>query len=585
MPELDNVAIARQLELMADLLEIADADKFRFLSYRKAANAIRAWPEQLSALAAEERLTEVPGVGAKLAASIAEMLHHGTFPELEAAKAQFPAGLVEVMQIPGVGPKRARQFYDELGIDSPDALDKALDAGTIATLGGMGPKTAENIRRGLTTYLAHHGRMLLGDALPVAEVIADELRVVPGVERVEPAGSLRRMQETIGDIDILVAAGDAPAAMQAVRELPAVASVLGSGETKTSILTTSGLQVDVRVVAPEQFGAALQYFTGSKEHNVALREIAKRAGLKVNEYGVYAVAEEGVEPERIAGATEDEVYAALGFAQTPPPEIRHAAGEIEAATAGELPDLVELADIRGEMHAHSVATDGRSTIEENRAMAAALGYEYLAVTDHAYNLRMVGGLDAAALEKQWAVIDELNARGDGPRVLKGIELNIGEDGSVDYEPELLARFDFCIASLHSGWGDDEQTATDRLLRTMENPYVDIIGHPTGRIIGRRDPIALDMEAVLAKAAETGTIMELNAYPDRLDLKDTHLRAAKRHGVRISLGTDAHQAEHMRYMRYGVATARRGWLEACDVLNAQSLDVALSWLKRSRSETR
>jgi len=582
VPELDNVAIARQLELMADLLEIAGADKFRFLSYRKAANAIRAWPEQLSNLAEEGRLEEVPGIGKKLAASIVEMLHHGTFPEFETAKADFPAGLVEVMQIPGVGPKRARQFYEKLGIDSIDALDKALDAGDLARIGGMGEKSIANVRKGLAVYLAHHGRMLLMDALPLAERIAQQLRAVPGVQRVEPAGSLRRMQETVGDIDLLVSSADREAVMSATRELPLVAEVVGSGETKTSIRTTAGPQVDVRVVEPDHFGAALQYFTGDKHHSVHLRAIAKRRGLKINEYGVFRAAEDGSEGERIAGATEEEVYTALGFAQTPPPEIRHDTGEIELAESGGLPRLLELSDIRGDFHAHTTSTDARSTLAENREMAASLGYEYIAVTDHAYELRMVRGMSVEELEEQWAEVDALNADGSGlPIILKGIELNIAEDGSVDYGPEVLGRFDFCIASLHSGFSDPSAVVTQRLLTAMDNPYVDIIGHPTGRIIGRRDPLPLDMERVLVKAGETGTMMEINAYPDRLDLRDTHLRLAKKHGVRVAIGCDAHRAEHMRYMRYGVAMARRGWITAEECLNAQPLETVRTWFRRSR----
>jgi DNA polymerase (family X) len=581
MPELDNAAIARELEVMGDLLEIAGADRFRVLSYRKAANSIRAWPEQLSVMAEQDRLTEVPGVGKKLAASITEMLHHGTFPELEAAKEEYPAGLVELTQVAGVGPTRARQFYEKLGVDSVDALLDALDSGDLSRVGGMGEKTVANIRRGIESYLAHRGRMLLMDALPLAERLAEELLEHPAVLSAVPAGSLRRRQETIGDIDIVTASADAAAVMEAVRSLPAVTRVLGSGETKTSVLTTSGLQVDVRVVAPEQAGAALQYFTGSKEHNVHLREIAKRAGMKVNEYGVFRVDAQGSEIGRLGGATEDEVYEILGFAQTPPPEIRHDTGEIEAALSGELPRLLGPGDIKGDFHVHTTSTDAHSTLEENRAIAAELGYEYLVVTDHAENLRMVRGMTVPELEEQWSEVDELNtSRGSLPFILKGVELNIGSDGAVDYDSEVLARFDFCIASLHSGWGDDGTAVTARLLRAMENPYVDIIGHPTGRIIGRRDPIALDMEAVLEKAAETGTIMELNAYPDRLDLNDAHLRLAMRHGVRIAIGTDAHRAEHMRYMRYGVATARRGWVTPDLCLNAQPLDTVRSWLKRS-----
>ncbi len=581
MPELDNAAVARELEMMGDLLEIAGADKFRFLSYRKAANAIRAWPEQLSVMAEEGRLTEVPGVGKKLATSIAEMLHHGTFPELEAAKAEFPAGLVELTQVSGVGPTRARQFYDKLGVDTVDALLNAIDSGEIARVGGMGKKTIANIRRGVESYFVHRGRMLLMDALTLAERLTAELLAAPAISGAAPAGSLRRMQETIGDIDIIAVSDDPASAKEAVRSLPAVARVIGGGEAKTSMLTTSGLQVDVRVVSPEQAGAALQYFTGSKEHNVHVREIAKRGGLKVNEYGVFRVDAAGAELERLGGATEDEVYALLGFAQTPPPEIRHDTGEIEAAIAGTLPRLVELSDIRGDFHMHTTSTDAHSTLEENRAMAAELGYEYLVVTDHAENLRMVRGMTVPELEAQWAEVDELNeSRGELPYILKGVELNIGPDGSVDYDDDVLARFDFCIASLHSGWGDEAGEVTARLLRAMEHPYVDIIGHPTGRVIGRRDPIALDMEAVLAAAAKTGTIMEINAYPDRLDLRDTHLRMAVKHGVRIAIGTDAHRAEHLRYMRYGVATARRGWVTPDCCLNAQPLEAARSWFKRN-----
>ncbi|MDY0087774.1 MAG: DNA polymerase/3'-5' exonuclease PolX [Coriobacteriia bacterium] len=582
MAELDNASIARELELTADLLEIAGANRFRVLSYRKAANSIRAWPEQLSALAEEERLTEVAGVGKKLAASILEMLHHGTFPELEAAKAEFPAGLAELVQVAGVGPTRARQFYHKLGVDSVEALLAAIESGEIARVGGMGEKTIVNIRRGVDSFLAHRGRMLLMDGLPLAERLVAELLENPVITAATPAGSLRRMQETVGDIDIIAVSKDASAAMEAVRSLPAVTRVIGSGESKTSVLTTSGLQVDVRVVAPEQAGAALQYFTGSKEHNVHIRELAKRAGLKVNEYGVFKVGSKGESLERLGGVTEDEVYALLGFEQVPPPEIRQDTGEIEAALAGELPRLLKPADIRGDFHIHTTSTDAHSTLEENRAMAAELGYEYLVVTDHAENLRMVRGMTVGELEEQWEAVDRLNdGRGELPYILKGVELNIGADGTVDYDAEVLSRFDFCIASLHAGWGEERAVVTERLLRAMENPFVDIIGHPTGRVIGRRDAISLDMEAVLACAADTGTIMELNAYPDRLDLKDTHLRLAMHHGVRIAIGTDSHRAEHMRYMRYGVAMARRGWVTSEACLNAQPLETVRSWFRRAR----
>jgi DNA polymerase (family 10) len=525
-------------------------------------------------LAAEGRLADVSGVGKKLAVSIAEIVETGTFAELEALKASFTPSLVRVMDVPGVGPKRARLLHDELGVESLDDLERVLADGSLAGLPGLGEKTASSIAAGLEHAKRHGERILLMDALPQAEAIAETLRRLPGVIAAEPAGSIRRRQETVGDIDVLVASSDPEAVMDAARTLPQAMRVLASGPTKTSVLTASGRQADIRVVEPGAWGAALQYFTGDKAHNVRLRELAKRGGLKVNEYGVFRT--EG--DERLGGATEGEVYGLLGM-DVPPPELRQDCGEIEAALAHRLPRLLELQDIRGDFHVHSTSTDSSSTLEENREMAAELGYEYVAVTDHAYDLRMVRGLDVAQLEAQWAHVDALNAEG-GPYVLKGIELNIGDEGGVDYPAEVLARFDFCIASLHGGFRQPRDVATRRLLNAIHNPYVDIIGHPTGRILGRRDPIDLDMEAVLRTAGETGTIMEINAYPDRLDLSDAHLRLARRFGVRFALGTDAHRAEQMRFMPYGVAQARRGWVTADELLNAQPLDTVRAWLKRN-----
>ena len=576
MPEFDNAAIAAMLDGMGDLLEVAGEDRFRYLSYHKAAHAVRAWPEDLSTLAEEGRLTEIPGVGKKLAVSIGQILETGSFPEYDAVKASFEPTLVRIMDIPGVGPKRARLLYEQLGVKSVDDLETALQQGRLVGLAGFGEKTIDNIASGIESARRHSERILLQDALPLATRLADELRRLPSVERAEPAGSVRRWQETIGDIDIITSSKQPQAVMDEVCKLPMVVRVLGSGGTKTSIMTTAGLQVDVRVVDPAEYGAALQYFTGSKEHNVALRERAKRAGLKVSEYGVFRVSD----GERLGGETEDEVYRLLGL-PTFPPEIRLGIGEIEAADEGRLPKLLRLQDIRGDLHGHTTSTDSKATLEDNRAKAAELGYDYIAVTDHAFNLRMVKGLEPERIREQWAAVDRLNAEGEGPVILKGIELNIAEDGSVDYDEELLAGFDLCIASLHGGFRDPGEKVTQRLLRAMENPYVDIIGHPTGRILGRRDPMDLDMDAILRKAGETGTIMEINAYPDRLDLNDTHIRMAKRYGVRFSIGTDAHATEQMNYMPYGVATARRGWLERRDVLNAQPLETVRKWLKRAK----
>jgi DNA polymerase (family 10) len=577
MPEYDNAAIANALDDFGDLLEIAGEDKYRYLSYHKAAHAVRALDEDITAKAEAGRLTEVPGIGPKIAAVIESLMKTGTFPELEAVKERVPASVIELIRVPGLGPKKAKALYDELGISTIDDLEEAIAEGRLAGLPGFGPKTVANIASGIQRFRSLSSRILLADALPLAEKLVAELRGVPGVTEASYAGSIRRMKETVGDIDVLVAAADGPAVMEAVRALPVVTEVLASGPTKTSVMTTSGRQADVRVIAPECWGAALQYFTGSAEHNVHLREIAKSRGLKINEYGVFRLADDA----RLPCASEEDVYAALGM-PVMPPEVREDVGEIELALEGKVPDLVTLSDIRGDLHAHTVATDGRSTIEQNRAYAAALGYEYLAVSDHALELRMVGGLDERALEAQWERVERLNALDDGgPVLLKAIELNIDDEGGVDYPEEVLARFDLCIASLHHGFGQPGEVATQRVLAAMDNPYVDVIGHPTGRLLGRRDPFDLDMEAIIAKAAETGTILELNAHPERLDLNDVHLRMARKAGVRVAINTDAHEASQMNFMRWGVATARRGWIAPGDVLNAQPLEVMRSWLKRAR----
>lgn len=575
MPEYDNASVAGILDDIGDLLEIVGDDRYRVLSYHKAAHSILAWDEDISRTAREGRLTEIPGVGAKLAAAIESLIYRGTVPEFEALKERVPASVVELMRVPGLGPKKAKALYDELGVASVDDLEEALAAGRLDGLAGFGEKTVERIAAGIERYRSMNQRILLADALPLAEKLVAALYEVGNVAEASYAGSIRRMKETVGDVDVLVACADAEAVMAAARSLPVVTGIIASGPTKTSVMTTSGRQADIRVVPPESWGAALQYFTGSAEHNVRLREIAKSRGLKISEYGVFDEA-----GERIAGATEEEVYAALGMPVIPP-EVRENAGEIELAMEGRVPDLVTLADIRGDLHMHTPATDGRSTLEASLAKAAELGYEYLGVSDHAYELRMVGGLDLDALERQWARIDELNGRAEGgPVLLKAIELNIDDEGGVDYEPDVLARFDYCIASLHHGFRQPKEQATRRLLRAMENPYVDLIAHPTGRLLGKRDPFELDMEAVIAKAAETGTALELNAHPERLDLNDIHLRMARRAGVRVAIDTDSHESTHMNFMRWGVAMARRGWVAPGAVLNAQPLDVLLGQLKRN-----
>jgi DNA polymerase (family 10) len=576
MPAYDNHSLADILERMADLMEIAGEDRFRFLAYRKAAHAIRGWPHPIADVRAAGTLTEIPGVGDKMAGHIDAIFATGTFPAYQEFAAEFPEGLVAVMGVSGVGPKRAATLYSSLGVADIDDLDAAVADGRVAQLRGFGSKSAESIAAGIEAYRRHHERVLLSEAVPLAERIVAELRAAAPVADAEPAGSLRRRKETVGDIDIIVASDDPAAVMEAARSLPSVTRVVATGDTRTSVETTAGLQVDVRVVAPDEYGAALQYFTGSKEHNVKLRELAKRAGLKVNEYGVFRLADDA----QLASATEAEVYAALGM-DTPPPELREDGGEIEAAVAHDLPILVELADIRGDLQTHSEWTDGRSTLVANRAKAAELGYEYLAATDHARPGLPMTGIGEEEFERQWAEIDALNADGSGlPVILKGVELNIVDDG-FGFSDEFLARFDIVLASLHSGWGRPAKEGTERMLAAIAHPWVDIIAHPTGRVLGRRDPVAFDLDAVFEAAGRTGTILEVDAYPDRLDLSDGHVRMAREHGVTFAISTDAHGAEQMGYMSYGVATARRGWVTPDEVLNTQPLPALRARLKRNR----
>ncbi len=581
---IDNAAIARELALMADLLEISGADRFRSLSYRSAAGQVRSWPEPLSEMAAEGRLTEIPGVGKKLAASIADLVLHGTFPDLEALTDQIPAGVVELVGVNGVGPSRARRFFEELGIDSVDALAAALDDGSVTRLGGIGEKTAEAIGRGVEAYLAHRGSVLLMDALPLAESLAEEIAELDEVASAFVAGEVRRACETVDRVVVVAAAPDTAAALAAIER----AGIAGAGadidaaRAALSFATPIGITAEVRLCDPAVLGSTLAEATGSEQHLARLAALAAEGGLVFPAEGGAAAAG-GASARSLRAASEEKLYGLLGLAEVPPPELREDTGEIEAARAGTLPRLLEPGDIRGDLHAHTTSTDAHSTLEENRAMAARLGYDYVAVTDHAYDLRMVRGLDVVALEAQWAEVDRLNADGSGlPRILKGIELNIGSEGRVDYPDEVLARFDFCIASLHGGWHESAERVTARLLAAIENPFVDIIGHPTGRILGRREPLPLDLDAVFEAAARTGTLLELNAYPDRLDLSAAHLARAREAGVRFAIGTDAHRAGHLLHMRYGVLTARRGWVRPEEVVNTLGPDELLSALKRNRS---
>ena len=571
-----NEVVAGLLQEYADLLQITGGDPFRARNYEKAAKSVAGYHDDVAVLDAAA-LRGIPGVGASIAAKITQFQRSGTISELDELRAKVPDGVRELTRIPALGPRRAHALYTELGISSVAELSAAIDAGRLRDVRGFGPKSEQKLRHGIELARTLGERVPLDVAAEVAERIVTLIGAVPGCERCEHAGSLRRFRETVGDIDVLAAAAESGPLMRAITELPGVTEVIASGETKTSVRITTGhpaqggsIQVDLRVVRPQCWGAALQYFTGSQAHNVAIREIAVRKKLKLSEYGLFD-AESG---ELIVSADEEEVYRRLGMAWVPPP-LREDTGEVRAALRGELPELVQAADIRGDLHTHTNLTDGVATLDEMVAAARARGYEYFAITDHAPNLFM----QRMTLEKMLEQRDRLarlGARmaGDGGRpmsTLHGTELNIGPDGSVDWPQDILAGFDLCVASVHSHFDQPRAQMTRRFLRACENPHVNIIGHPSTRRIGRRPPVDVDWAALFRACARTGTALEVNCHPERLDLPSEHIRAARDAGVRFSIDTDAHATGHLSFLKYGVGTAQRGWLTADDVINAWPLD--------------
>jgi len=570
-----NREIARILSEIADLLEIKGENPFKIRAYQRAAQAIEGLAMTLSDMRGHQPFTDISGVGSSIAEKIEELLDAGQCRYHQELLAEFPASLAALLSIPEVGPRKAKVLHDELGITSVDELEQAAREGKLRELKGFGAKTEQNILRGIERLKVHKARLPLAQAHPLAMEVVEDLLLAAPVERIEPAGSIRRMRDTIGDIDILVTSSEPQDVMSTFVGLPVVDHVLEQGATKSSVLSHSGAQVDVRVVDPESFGAALQYFTGSKEHNVRLRELAVRRGLRLSEYGVFDVKTD----RRIAGATEEEVYAALGLPLIPP-EMREDCGEIAAALRGALPRLVAVEDIRGDLHVHTKRTDGHHTIEEMAETARGAGYEYIAVCDHSRSVGMAGGLFEEDLLRHVEEIRAVNKRINKITILAGTECDIRRDGTLDYPDEVLAQLDVVIAAVHSGFKMDAQTMTSRIIQAMQNPYVDALAHPTGRIIGKRDPYEVDIERLLAAAAELGVAMEINSYPDRLDLRDVHARRAKELGVKVVINTDAHDCDHLRLITYGVATARRGWLEPDDVLNTLPLKELRTRLRRN-----
>ncbi len=576
---MQNRAVAQRFALIADMLEIKGESVFRVNAYRRAARALEGLTEDLAAIAARGELTRIPGIGSATADKITEFLATGTMKAYEELAATLPAGLPALMAVPEVGPKTALMLNQQLGITTIDELEAAAKDGRIRNLPRMGARTEENILKGITMVRRGAGRQLLGVVLPVAGALVERLRVVPGVKDIGLAGSLRRMRETVGDIDILVTSKKPDAVMDAFVGAPQVTQVLGKGPTRSSVILDVGVQADVRVVEPAAFGAALQYFTGSKEHNVALRERAVRRGLKVNEYGVWRVAD----GKRVAARSEVDVYRAVGMPWIPP-ELREDQGEIEAALAGRLPALIELKDIRGDLHMHTTWSDGKETAEQMAKAAQALGYEYICITDHSDSQKFLKGPSVEGLRRN---AREIRALADrlGFAMLVGTECEIQADGSVDYPDDLLAELDVVIASVHSRFKMDRGEMTRRIVRAMEHEHVDILGHPTGRKLGQRDPYEIDIEAIVDAAIRTGTALEIDAYPDRLDLKDTHVRLAKERGARLVIGSDSHTVGQLHHMPYGVGVARRGWVEAKDVINTLPLPKLLDLLRSPLTSAR
>ena len=563
-----NEEVAGLLREYAELTQITGGDVFRARNYEKAARSVRGWGEDISQLDAKN-LRAIPGVGASIAAKIAEYLATGHIAALDELRAKIPAGVLELTRVPGLGPKRALQLNHDLGVSSVDELAAAVKAGRLEGLAGFGPRSEERIAGGIEVYRQGRERVLLDVALHTATTMVAALSAVPGCQRCAYAGSLRRWRETVGDVDILAAADDSAPLMAA---FSAGQRVIASGPTKTSIRTADGLQVDLRVVQLDAWGAALQYFTGSQAHNVAVRQIAVRKKLKLSEYGLFDVGT----GELIVSRTEEEVYERLGLAWIPP-AMREDHGEVEVAARGELPRLVRENDLRGDLHTHTNLTDGVASLEDMVAAAARKGYEYYAITDHAPNLFFQRMTD----EKMLAQREQVRALDAPLELLHGTELNIAPDGSVDWDQDFLAGFDLCVASVHSNFDQPRAEMTRRFVTACENPRVNIIGHPLTRRIGRRPPVDVDFGELFRACARTGTALEINASPQRLDLPSDHIRAARDAGVVFAIDSDAHSVADQGNLPYGVGTAQRGWLTPDDVINTWALDRLRVFLAKGR----
>jgi DNA polymerase (family X) len=572
----ENAEVARIFREVAELLEVQNANPFRIRAYRNAARVVESHPRSVAGLAREgpEAVDALPGIGPDLAAKVVEIAETGTLAMLSGLAEEVPAGVADLMRIPGVGPRRALALCEALDVHDAAALERAAAAGRVRELPGFGARSEAKLLEELRARPVGEPRVLLATAAQYAATLLTWMRADPAVGRAEVAGSHRRLRETVGDLDLLVSAREPAAALARFAAFPEVEEVLAHGGTRAAVRLRSGLRVDLRVLGAESFGAGLHYFTGSRPHNIAVRALGRRRGLRISEYGVFRGG------ARIGGRTEEEVFAAVGLPWIPP-ELREDRGELDAAAAGTLPVLVERADLRGDLHCHTTASDGRDTLEAMAEAAQELGYAYLAVTDHTPSVRIAGGMEGAGFRRQWKEIDRLNARLRTLTLLKGAEVDILPDGSLDLDDGTLADCDVVVASLHAKLDLPREAQTERVLRALRHPSTDVLGHPTGRLIGRRRGAVLDLEAVARAAADHGVALELNAQPDRLDLDDVACRAAVGAGARIAISTDAHAVPELSFMRWGIGQARRGWVRKEDVLNALPLAELVKRLHRER----
>ena len=584
---MENLEIAKVLSQMADLLEIQDANPFRVRAYRNAARFVDGYAKPMRKLVEEESdLTDLPGIGKEMARHIHELIETGGLSVLDELAEKIPRSLIDVIELPGVGPKKAKKLWKELGVETVDELEQRAEAGDVAALDGFGEKSQEKILTGIEQFRQHRSRFKLVEADLLVQPLLEYLQESSEIERLEVAGSYRRRVETVGDIDLLAIASDAEAVMGRFTSYPKVTQIQMSGGTRGRVSLRSGLEVDLRILTEPSYGAALVYFTGSKEHNIKLRKRAIERGLRLSEYGVFREDGDGGDEseekdpwagEQLAGRTEKEVYSTVELPWIEP-ELREDRGEVEAAARGELPVLVELSDMKGDLQMHSTWSDGKNSIEEMVAACAARGYEYMALTDHSKALAMTGGLDAKRIREQWKEIEEVQERHPEIRILRSQEVDILADGTLDQDEDVLEELDLVVVSVHSRFDLPAAEQTARVLTALRHPHVDVLAHPTGRLINRRPPFDLQIDEVLDCAKENGVVVELNAHPERLDLKDSHLMLARELGLKVAISTDAHRARDLDLMHYGVEQARRAWLSKADVVNALPLKEFLQLLR-------